>query len=150
MKRWLGFAVVIGFWAAACGRGEAPKSSELPSSSKSTEPSSPSQPSELLLSRQTKPSSTPSIPTIDGKSLYVKNCAACHGENGKGDGPAAASLPTKPANLISPEVQKKSDEALEKVIHEGKPGTPMPPWGHLSKEEINALVKYIRKLGGKN
>jgi mono/diheme cytochrome c family protein len=47
-------------------------------------------------------------------------------------------------------VQKKSDEALEKVIHEGKPGTPMPPWGHLSKEEINALVKYIRKLGGKN
>lgn len=34
-----------------------------------------------------------------GKNEYQSNCAACHGKSGKGDGPKAASLPVRPANL---------------------------------------------------
>ena len=34
-----------------------------------------------------------------GKVLFAENCSACHGPGGKGDGPAAAALPTPPADL---------------------------------------------------
>ena len=34
----------------------------------------------------------------EGKKLYSTYCLGCHGENGKGDGPAAAALPVKPAD----------------------------------------------------
>jgi mono/diheme cytochrome c family protein len=34
-----------------------------------------------------------------GRLEYVENCAACHGPEGKGDGPVAEALSTKPADL---------------------------------------------------
>jgi len=37
-----------------------------------------------------------------GAAIYAQNCAVCHGANGTGDGPAAASLSIKPANLVQP------------------------------------------------
>jgi copper resistance protein D len=36
-----------------------------------------------------------------GAQIYAANCALCHGVDGRGDGPAAASLPRKPANLTA-------------------------------------------------
>ena len=40
------------------------------------------------------------------KELYGKHCAVCHGEGGKGDGPASAGLPVKPADFTDAEHQK--------------------------------------------
>ncbi|MBI3303275.1 MAG: c-type cytochrome [Deltaproteobacteria bacterium] len=34
-----------------------------------------------------------------GKDLFVMRCASCHGESGKGDGPAGVALKTPPADL---------------------------------------------------
>jgi mono/diheme cytochrome c family protein len=34
-----------------------------------------------------------------GKEMFAQYCAACHGTDGKGEGPAAAALKTKPADL---------------------------------------------------
>lgn len=34
-----------------------------------------------------------------GEALFMENCVACHGTAGQGDGPLAAGLATKPANL---------------------------------------------------
>lgn len=36
---------------------------------------------------------------IDGRTAYQESCAACHGPNGQGDGPAARGLATGPADL---------------------------------------------------
>lgn len=37
--------------------------------------------------------------TAAGKAMYVKYCASCHGPGGKGDGPLAAALKSKPSDL---------------------------------------------------
>jgi mono/diheme cytochrome c family protein len=34
-----------------------------------------------------------------GKQMYVNYCAACHGANGKGDGPVGSALKKQPADL---------------------------------------------------
>jgi mono/diheme cytochrome c family protein len=34
-----------------------------------------------------------------GKQLFMNNCVACHGATGHGDGPQAAHLKTRPADL---------------------------------------------------
>ena len=37
-----------------------------------------------------------------GEPLYTENCTACHGAGGRGDGPLAAKLPVRPADLTEP------------------------------------------------
>ncbi|MCS6897393.1 MAG: cytochrome c [Nitrospira sp.] len=79
----------------------------------------------------------------EGKKIYVKYCAGCHGVEGKGDG--YKLLGADPAVLSSPSTQKKSDAALLKTIHEGK--STMPPWKvRLSEQEGRDVLAYIRTL----
>jgi mono/diheme cytochrome c family protein len=47
-----------------------------------------------------------------GKQLFATNCAPCHGNEGKGDGSAGASLNPKPANL-----QLTAKETSANYIH---------------------------------
>ena len=81
-----------------------------------------------------------------GKALFKTKCMACHGADGTGDTPVGKSL--KVANLHNPEIQKKTDAELAQSISEGKGN--MPSFKNSTKEdEIQALVKYVRVLGGK-
>lgn len=86
--------------------------------------------------------------TTVAKPIFDANCVACHGALGKGDGPAAASLPHKPANLTSKDTQVKSDTILKDTIKNGTTKG-MPPWKQFSDKDIKNLVDYIRYLGGK-
>ncbi len=80
-----------------------------------------------------------------GAQIYAQNCVVCHGANGKGDGPAAASLPKKPANLHARHVQANTDGALFWIISHGKPNSPMPPWDNvLTEEERWHVVNFLR------
>ena len=47
--------------------------------------------------------------TNEGKKLFQLYCVTCHGEEGKGNGPAAASLNPHPADLALKSVQKQTD-----------------------------------------
>ncbi|MFQ5690964.1 MAG: c-type cytochrome [Gemmatimonadota bacterium] len=88
--------------------------------------------------------------TDTGGEIYRKQCVACHGKTGKGDGPAAVALTPKPKNLADPEgpVAKLSDEQLIEVLTKGK-GT-MPGFSALlSPDEIKEVVAYIRELEAK-
>ncbi|HEY1299852.1 MAG TPA: copper homeostasis membrane protein CopD [Stellaceae bacterium] len=46
------------------------------------------------------PYAAPSV--VRGAAIYAADCAPCHGAQGRGDGPAAAALPVRPADLTAP------------------------------------------------
>src|SRR5690349_6337201 len=61
-----------------------------------------------------------------GQSIYKKNCQMCHGEKGRGDGPAARNLKEKPFDFTQKaKMEKLTDEEMFKVISKGE--APMPP-----------------------
>jgi mono/diheme cytochrome c family protein len=81
----------------------------------------------------------------DAKTLYVANCGPCHGEKGRGDGPAAAGLNPKPADHTSVAVQNETDGALFWKLSEGR--APMPGYKKIfSDQQRWELITYIRTL----
>jgi mono/diheme cytochrome c family protein/plastocyanin len=102
--------------------------------------------------QQTSPESL-----AEAKQLYAENCAACHGETGKGNGVMVRDLMpsgtkghsagerTRPPDLTNPNYLFGASPALlEGKIIRGGMGTGMPYWGPvLTDEQIEALVSYI-------
>lgn len=88
--------------------------------------------------------------TERGGEIFQKYCATCHGEDGKGDGPAAASLDPKPGNLVERQ-SVLSDGYIYWRITEGGSKEPfksaMPPWESvLTERDIWEIIGYIRSL----
>ena len=82
-----------------------------------------------------------------GKALYEKHCVACHGPQGKGDGPAGKVIKPPAADFTSAASKKKSEADLLQTIENGKPGTAMVPWKtQLSQPELNDLIGYVMTL----
>lgn len=83
-----------------------------------------------------------------GKKIFTNSCMVCHGESGKGDGPASAAFKRKPADFTDPEHSKYySDQGRIHIIKKGIPDTPMPSWeGVLNEKEIQSVYAYIRSL----
>src|SRR5262245_32726487 len=82
-----------------------------------------------------------------GRAIYQRHCADCHGPEGRGDGQQATSLSPRPGNLISAQTSAKSDQELLKTIAKGRPRTAMVGWeDRLSPEDQAAVLAYIRSL----
>ena len=73
----------------------------------------------------------------DGAQLYKRLCASCHGPDGAGDGPVAASLKNRPPDLAGITVRHRGEfpEARLRQIIDGRAGVlahgarDMPVWG---------------------
>ena len=79
-----------------------------------------------------------------GATLYNANCEACHGVNARGDGPAAALLPVRPANLTSGHAVHHRPGDLYWWIAHGVPETPMPAFeGRLTDEHIWQVMTFV-------
>jgi mono/diheme cytochrome c family protein len=77
-------------------------------------------------------------------STYKTNCVSCHGQDGRG---SAVGKSLHAADFHSAQVSHQSDTQLAGVIAEGRGN--MPAFGtRLSQDQISALVKYLRTLGG--
>ena len=98
----------------------------------------------------------------NGKKLYAQNCAACHGENGAGNGVFADDITRvvkqsqqsisgsnemmqKPADFTNPSRMLGASPALlQGKILRGGMGTGMPMWGSIfTEEQIWDLIAYV-------
>ncbi len=78
-----------------------------------------------------------------GKTLYEQQCASCHGADGKGSGPAAASLPTKPTDFTEPkfwsgDVRKKITDTVDNGHNS------MPPI-KMKQNDLNTIIDYMTR-----
>lgn len=81
-----------------------------------------------------------------GAKVYAANCIACHGGDGRGNGPLAANLQV-PARDFTDQgwMSSQSDGVFFTSVLRGVPGTPMPSFaGRLSEKDIWAAVAFVR------
>ncbi len=96
-----------------------------------------------------------------GRELFAANCAACHGENGAGNGVFADQLAAasessaasqslgehtqRPANFTDPSAMLSASPAqLQGKLIRGGMGTGMPSWGAIFTEDQTwALISYL-------
>lgn len=76
-----------------------------------------------------------------GKEIYTNKCQMCHGADGKGDGPAAASFNPRPYDLAAAAFWKSDAEKKIKGAIENGFGV-MPPIG-LSSDQTKAVIDYM-------
>jgi mono/diheme cytochrome c family protein len=82
-----------------------------------------------------------------GKADFAANCVACHGVNGKGDGPLAQTFNPPAADFTSAHAFLHVDAEFFNWIRSGKPGTAMPAFGSkLTDNDIWDVINYIRAI----
>jgi high-affinity iron transporter len=92
------------------------------------------------------PRNTPDL--ARGAALFAENCAACHGAQGRGDGPAAKGLDPVPANFHdAARMAERSVYGLYNAITLGVQGTSMAPFAKLAEQDRWALALYAANLG---
>ncbi len=83
-----------------------------------------------------------------GKALYIKHCLSCHGDAGKGNGPAAKDLDKSPGDLSKSSMWEQSDGALFWKLSTGR--KPMPTFDTLTTEtERWQIINYLRTFAPK-
>jgi len=95
-----------------------------------------------------------------GKAVYTGKgtCWTCHGQAGKGDGPAGKALNPPPRDFsvgafkfdADKDGKIGTDADMKLVITKGAGafgGNPaMAPWGHLSAKEVDDVIAFVRSL----
>lgn len=92
----------------------------------------------------------------DGKAVYLKRCAFCHGEGGDGNGPVAKFLWPRPRNFTlgafkirsTPSGELPTDQDLFETLGRGLPGSSMQHFNNLSDAEKRRVVAYLKTFFG--
>ncbi|MGE0871188.1 MAG: cytochrome c [Kofleriaceae bacterium] len=135
----------------ACGKGDKPPAptSGSPQAKPETGPGDRAQPE--------APANEPAPATaMSAAEIFKANCANCHGPEGRGDGPVAASMNPKPRDYSDAAWQASvTDDELKRIILKGGAAlgksAMMPPNPQLKDQPqvLDDLVKIIRGFGKK-
>ena len=102
----------------------------------------------LLLLAACEPAATPggsaTMPDPgDGRALFVQNCAVCHGDNARGDGPMARAMKKAPKDLTLISVRHGDKFPRAKILsvidgyaRSNLDGPNMPEFGELLKGDL--------------
>lgn len=88
---------------------------------------------------------------VRGRELYAVHCQHCHGVTGDGNGPTAEYLNPLPRDYrkgifkftLTQADKRAARSDLVRVVQEGVPGTYMPSFKLLSKDEVDSIVEYV-------
>ena len=88
-----------------------------------------------------------------GNVLFSRNCAACHGAGGGGDGELAPSLKSPPRNLLAgpfswtlPRPDEPQLSTVMRILKFGIPGTDMPGHETWSDQDLADLAAWVLEL----
>jgi cytochrome c553 len=87
-----------------------------------------------------------SLKAADAKEIWAKDCAKCHGEDGKGKTKMGEKLGVKDYTDAKVQAEMK-DEKMVKSIKEGvkeDDKTKMKAFSDFTDEEVKALVAHVR------
>jgi len=146
----------------ACGKNESHRTDEMPGTvpsdtprveeTRNRQPPTAEQVASSPLSARVQ--YTLSYPARQGKNLFLRYCAVCHGTTGKGDGFNAWNLQPHPRDLTDPKYMNVLSKArISETIREGGIGVrkspDMPAWGNtFTDRQVDEIVRYIRTLSG--
>ena len=105
-------------------------------------------------------------PADQGAEMYRGYCGPCHGAKGLGDGPAAAALKTRPADLTRLAANNKGQFPAQRVamvlefgvVVPAHGSTDMPTWGSTFRvmgdeasvrQRVTALTRYLETIQAK-
>jgi mono/diheme cytochrome c family protein len=80
-----------------------------------------------------------------GQDLYNKNCAACHGKTGLGDGPKSKGIKTTVPSFLNTEIQKQTDGDLFFKSKSGRGDMPKYE-GKIDDTGLWQIVNFVRSL----
>jgi high-affinity iron transporter len=83
-----------------------------------------------------------------GRTVFLMNCAICHGERGDGFGTRREGLVGHPRDFTNSAWRASTSvRRIVFVIREGRAGTSMPSWPTLSDDEVWDVTAYVLALG---
>lgn len=83
-----------------------------------------------------------------GRTLYSKECAQCHGADGREPAPIGTSMYPRVPSLSSPDTQEMSDKEIFWVIKNGIRFSGMPGFADINSDpQMWQLTYYLRSLG---
>jgi len=125
----------------------------------------------IIAFSQTQPAQVKKVPakptvSVAGKDLFRQYCAACHGVDGKGGGPAASAMKTGPSDLTQMAHRNNGKFPEEKVLRilQGQDVTAhgsqeMPVWGTvfgnmsnnlgLTQTRTHAVLQFLEDMQAK-
>lgn len=91
---------------------------------------------------------------LRGERIYDRQCALCHGRNGRGDGEWGAAVATKPRDFTkgifkfrtTPPGKLPTEADLLRTLRHGVSGTMMPTFAKLTPLELRSVIAYIRSF----
>ena len=86
-----------------------------------------------------------------GKPHYLRECSACHGERGDGNGPAAAFVEPRPRDFTKGVFKLRTTSSgqppttadILRTIERGIPGTAMPSFAFLPEQQRRQIAAYV-------
>ncbi|MBC8094378.1 MAG: c-type cytochrome [Akkermansiaceae bacterium] len=92
-----------------------------------------------------------------GRFVYERNCAVCHGKYGDGRGDMGLTVKPRPRNFNKAVFKFRStppgflptDDDLVHTIRQGLSGTAMPSFQNLSDRDVTAVAQYVKSFSAK-